>query len=71
MVSDAKDTSLVAFDDGGHVAVLTLKSPSSRNALSLTMLEALSRQFAVISRRDDFASSCCKPKARLSARGTI
>jgi enoyl-CoA hydratase/carnithine racemase len=51
MVSDAKDTALVTFDDGDHVAVLTLKSSSSRNALSL--LEALSRQFAVISRRDD------------------
>jgi enoyl-CoA hydratase/carnithine racemase len=53
MVSDAKDTSLVTFDDGGHVAVLTLKSISSRNALSLTMLEALSQQFAAISHRDD------------------
>ena len=53
MVSDAKDAALVTFDDGDHVAVLTLKSSSSRNALSLTMLEALSRQFAVISRRDD------------------
>ena len=53
MVSDAKDTTLVTFDDGDHVAVLTLKSLSSRNALSLTMLEALSRQFAVISHRDD------------------
>jgi enoyl-CoA hydratase/carnithine racemase len=53
MVSDAEDTALVTSDDGDHVAVLTLKSLSSRNALSLTMLEALSRQLAVISHRPD------------------
>ena len=53
MVSDVKDATLVTLDDSDRVAVLTLKSPSSRNALSLTMLEALSRQFEVISRRKD------------------
>jgi enoyl-CoA hydratase/carnithine racemase len=53
MTSDAKDTALATLDDGDQVAVLTLKCPSSRNALSLTMLEALSKHFAVISHRDD------------------
>ena len=53
MTSDANDKALVTVDDVDHVAVLTLKSFSSRNALSLTMLKALSRQLAVISHRDD------------------
>ena len=53
MVADAKDSALVTFEDADHVAVLSLKSPSSRNALSLTMLEALAQQFGFISQRDD------------------
>jgi enoyl-CoA hydratase/carnithine racemase len=53
MAFDVKDSALVTFEKADHVAVLTLNSSSSRNALSSKMLEALSQRLSFISRGDD------------------
>jgi enoyl-CoA hydratase/carnithine racemase len=51
MISRAGHAPLVTSDEKDRVALLTLNNPGSRNALSLAMIEALSRQFDAVARR--------------------
>ncbi len=53
MTLDAETISRVTLETAAGVATLTLNSPSSRNALSLAMIEALSGGLDVIAGRDD------------------
>jgi enoyl-CoA hydratase/carnithine racemase len=49
----ASSASIVLCDEQDRVAILTLNSPSSRNALSLAMLAALTQRLDALETRDD------------------
>ncbi|WP_428402794.1 enoyl-CoA hydratase [Methylocystis sp.] len=53
MTLDAETSALVTLETANQVAILTLNSPASRNALSLAMIEALSGRLDAIARQND------------------
>jgi enoyl-CoA hydratase/carnithine racemase len=53
MNAGAGQTALVTCEMANSVATLTLNRPSSRNALSLAMMDALARELEKLALRDD------------------
>lgn len=53
MTLDAETTAHVTLETAAGVAILTLNSPASRNALSLAMIEALSGRLDALAGRHD------------------
>jgi enoyl-CoA hydratase/carnithine racemase len=53
MKADAERTELVSLEEAAHVATLTLDNPAARNALSMAMIDALSRRLDALEDRGD------------------